>query len=180
MTKTTYRKGSGGSYRNEAQRFASKYRSTTHYILSSLVPYTEANLKLAFKPTAFFADLEKIDKYQASRNALCSSYYRAIKDDLVKVADGVPRLTDKGLAQLKRYEPTRLQGAASILVIFDIPEHERYLRQKLRVVLRELHFTQVQKSVWQTEYDVLDYLVPELQRQHLHEYVQVYESAQIV
>lgn len=168
-------------YLSEMRRVGNKYRSTTHYVLSSLIPYTEANAKLTFKPTAFFADLEKIDAYKAKHSTLCNSYYQTIRKGLVEVDDsGIPRLTEQGLVQLRRYEPARLQGAASILVIFDIPEHERSARQKLRTLLRELRFTQVQKSVWQTEYDVLDYLVPELQKQHLHEYVQVYESARIV
>ncbi len=169
------------AYWSELQRVGSKYRSTTHYVLCSLIPYTEANVKLTFKPTAFFADLEKIDVHKAKRSTLCNSYYNAIKKGLVEVGDnGIPHLTQQGLAQLRRYEPTKLQGVASILVIFDVPEHERRARQKLRTLLRELRFSQVQKSVWQTEYDVLNYLVPELQTQHLHEYVQVYESARIV
>ena len=167
--------------KGEAQRVTSKYRSTTHYVLSSLIPYTEANLKLSFKPAAFFNDLEKLDRYKAARDTIKMCYYRSVKNGLVEIdSAGTPHLTDKGLAQLKRYEPTKLQGASSILVIFDIPEHERYARQKLRTLLRELRFIQVQKSVWQTEYDVLDYLVPELQTQHLNEYVQVYESARIM
>ncbi len=168
-------------WHDEVERLGSKYRSTTHYVLSGLVPYTEANMKLSFKPHAYFNDLEKLAAYKAKHGTIRMSYYRAVRRGLVVLGeDGSPRLTEKGLAQLKRYEPKKLRGAASILVIFDIPEHERQQRQKLRVILRELRFVQVQKSVWQTEYDVLDYLVPELQKQHLHEYVQVYESARIV
>ncbi len=157
-----------------------KYRSTAHYVLSSLIPYTEANLKLSFKPTAFFNDLDRLQAHKATRGTIQMSYYRAVKDGLVEIKDSQPHITEKGLAQLQRYEPKRLTGTASILVIFDIPEEERRARQKLRTLLRELHFSQVQKSVWQTEYDVLNYLVPELQTQHLHEYVQVYESARIM
>lgn len=165
----------------EIERLSRRYRSSTHYVLSSLLPYAEANIKLVFRPSSFFNDLEKLDVHKAKRNTLISGYYRSIKDGLVATDDnGVPRLTEKGLAQLRRYEPKQLTGAASILVIFDIPEHERRLRQKLRTLLRELRFVQVQKSVWQTEYDVLEYLVSELKQQHLHEYVQVYESARVV
>ena len=165
---------------DESERIGKKYRSTTHYVLSSLIPYTEANLKLSFKPNAFFNDLEKLDRYEASRNSIKASYYRAVRDGLIETDGALPHITEKGLSQLRRYEPKRLTGAASILVIFDIPEEERRARQKLRTLLRELHFSQVQKSVWQTEYDVLNYLVPELQAGHLYEYVQVYESARII
>ncbi len=160
---------------------ADKYRSTTHYVLSGLIPYTEANVKLTFKPSLFFNDLEKLDRYKGKRSALSSSYHRAIENNLIAIDDtGAPHLTDKGVAQLRRYEPCKLTGAASILVIFDIPEEERRLRQRLRTLLRELGFMQVQKSVWQSEYDVLEYLVPELRQYRLEECVQVYESARVV
>ncbi len=56
---------------------------------------------------------------------------------------------------------------------------ELTLAFRVRFLLRELRFTQVQKSVWQSEYDVLEYLVPELRRHNLQEYVQLYESAQV-
>lgn len=167
--------------RREARHTAGKYRSTTHYVLSGLIPYTEANIKLAFKPTAFFNDLEKLNKHKIKRSTLCSSYYQAIKDGLVRINDtGIPRLTEEGLAQLRRYEPVKLKGAASILVIFDIPEENRYQRQQFRTLLRELRFTQVQKSVWQSEHDILEYLLPEIKRLRLREYVQVYESARVI
>lgn len=158
-----------------------KYQSSVHYVLSSLIPYTEANLKLVFKPTKFFDDLERLDRIKTKRATIAGGYYKLIRDGLVKLDDhGVPRLTEAGIARLKRYEPSRLTGAASILVIFDIPEEERRLRQRLRTLLRELRFTQVQKSVWQTEYDILEYLTPELKSLRLQKYVQVYESAKVI
>lgn len=170
-----------GSRNRRNKRLTTKYRSTTHYLLSSLVPYTEANLKLAFRPSVFFDDLHKLSQSVVTKNALKASYYRAVDSGLLIHDDrGTPSLTEAGLARLRRYEPTKLSGAASILVIFDIPEQERRLRQRLRTLLRELRFTQVQKSVWQSEYDVLEYLVPELAQYHLEEYVQIYESARVV
>ena len=70
------------------------YRSTTHYILSGLVPYTEANIKLAFKPSAFFNDLERLDQEKRSAGTLRVSYYRAVKQGLVCLDDvGMPQLT---------------------------------------------------------------------------------------
>lgn len=158
-----------------------KYRSTAHYILSSLIPYTEANLHLAFKPGKFFDNLERIGDAKTKRTTLSSSYYKLVRNGFIDFdSSGKPQLTKVGTEQLKRYEPKILNGAASILVIFDIPEEQRRLRQKLRTLLRELRFEPVQQSVWSSQYDVLDYLVPELKQEHLDEYVQVYESARIV
>jgi CRISPR-associated endonuclease Cas2 len=66
------------------------------------------------------------------------------------------------------------------MVIFDIPESERYLRQKLRALLRELKFTFVQQSVWKTNYDVSQYLKEYLQEEGVDkDWVQVYESVRI-
>lgn len=162
-------------------RFRTKYRSTAHYVLSSLIPYTEANLKLAFKPNQFFNDLEKIGQYKAKRATLVSSYYRLIESGLVEIDNsGTPHLTSAGESKLRRYEPTKLTGTAYILVIFDIPENERRARQALRATLRALYFEPVQQSVWQSKYNVLEYLVAEIKQKHLTDYVQVYESARII
>lgn len=156
-----------------------RYRSTTHYVLSSLIPYTEANLQLAFRPTAFFNTLEKLDRYHAKASTIAGSYYKAIENDLIEVTDNVPRLTKAGIAKLNRYEPRLLGGSAKILVIFDIPETARKSRYKLRILLRELQFERVQQSVWQTEYDILNYLLPEIKDLKLQHYVQIYESARV-
>lgn len=84
-----------------------------------------------------------------------------------------------GSKQLKRYEPQKLKGDASVLVIFDIPEEVRVLRDRLRITLRELKFVQVQQSVWQSNYDVVEYLIDDLERNNLRPYVQVHEAIRI-
>jgi hypothetical protein len=125
---------------NEADRIKKKYKSTTYYILSGLIPYTEANLKLSFKPSAFFSDLEKLEKVNASQKSIKSAYYRAIKHGLIKQdGTGNPTLTKKGLKKVREYKPSKLKGS-SLMVIFDIPENERYKRDRLRILLRELSF----------------------------------------
>lgn len=164
----------------ESKRLGEKYRSTTHYVLSGLLPYTEANLKLSFSPNRFFNDLEKISNYKLKSTAVRTSYYRAVKRGLIELgADRVPRLTDKGLSQLSRYEPRKLKSADGVLVIFDIPEGERSLRNRLRALLRELRFIQVQKSVWRSDYDVVKYVVEWLREEGVDDYVQVYESIRV-
>ncbi len=161
-------------------RLRQKYRSSLHYILSALVPYTEANLKLSFSPNRFFNDLEKINDHRYTSAALRSSYYRAVKDGLLDTTGGHPMLTDKGISRLQRYQPKCLPSNAVVLLIFDIPESHRQLRNRLRATLSELYFTPVQQSVWQTEYDILEYLRETLLAEGLEEYVQVYESVRIV
>ncbi|MBW3569189.1 CRISPR-associated endonuclease Cas2 [Candidatus Parcubacteria bacterium] len=165
------------STKNELQK---KYRSSTDYILKSLIPYSEPNIKLAYKPNQFFDDLEKLDGWQAKRKSLRTSYYRAIKKGLLEIDEtGIPRLTEKGKNKIKVYKPKKLGKNARILVTFDIPEVEKRKRERLRVLLRELYFKQVQKSVWETEYDVIDYLKAEIEEKRLQPYVNVYESLKI-
>ncbi len=165
------------TYRNDRERLDKKYRSATHYILSGLMPYTEANLKLVFLPTHFFNDLEKLDQVKASGKALRSAYYRAIKKGLIKVdSDGMPRLTTKGKLKTKDYKPKVLGKNARLLLIFDIAEQSRWKRDRLRSLLRELSFEQVQKSVWECPYDHREYLKAEIQEIGLHDNVIVYEA----
>lgn len=156
-----------------------KYKSHTHYILSALLPYTEANIKLSFKPSAFFNDLEKLDKVKVNKKSLQTTYYRLIKRKLIKLDDsGTPRLTRKGINQVRPYKAKKLTGS-SLMVIFDIPEEERHKRRRFRTLLKELYFNQIQKSVWESRYDNRDYLRAEIDEMQLQEYVKVYESAQI-
>lgn len=158
--------------------FMKKPSDSTRYILEGLVPYTKANLLLAFKPSLFFNELEK--KAGRKKRSLESAYYRLIKKGLIEVDENrMPRLTEKGRKKTKIYEPTRLKFGAQLMVIFDIPENERSKRRRLRIVLRELSFRQIQQSVWETEYDHREYLRSEIAEMNLQEYVRVYEVAPV-
>ena len=154
-----------------------KYRSATHYILSGLVPYTEANLKLSFIPTRFFYDLEKLDKVKSSKKAMRTAYYRAIKSGLIELDDQkIPRLTAKGKRKTKQFKAKYLGKNARLLLIFDIAEEDRWKRDRLRLFLKELSFTQVQKSVWECQYDYREYLRTEIEEIGLRQNVVVYEA----
>lgn len=157
-----------------------KYQSPTHYILKGLIPYTEANIKLSFKPNQFFDDLEKLDAIKAKKKSIKTSYYRAIKKGLVEFDDdGYPRLTSKGERKIKIFKPKKLAKDARILLTFDVPEEKKRKRERLRAVLREFKFKQVQKSVWETEYDVLKFLEAEIKDNQLENYINIYESIKI-
>jgi phenylacetic acid degradation operon negative regulatory protein len=161
----------------EVDRLKKKYSSTTHYVLSSIIPYTEANLKLAFKPNLFFSDLEKLDKIKKEK--LRSAYYRAIKQGLLELDDqAIPRLTHKGRKKLRPFRPKKLKDA-QLMVVFDIPEAERWKRYRLRLLLRELSFKQVQKSVWVSDKDCKDYLEAEINEYQLKDCVELFEAKQI-
>jgi CRISPR/Cas system-associated endoribonuclease Cas2 len=127
----------------------------------------------------FFDDLEKLDQIKSRKKAYRSAYYRAIRSKLIEINDaGIPVLTQKGRRKIKPYKSSMIKGA-SLLVIFDIPESESFKRRRFRLLLKELKFYQVQKSVWQSSYDHRDHLRAEIADMNLEEYVKVYESAQV-
>lgn len=150
-----------------------KYKSTTHYVIASLIPYTEPNLKLVFKPTEYFKEISKINK--SSESAVRSAYYRAIKQNLVSIDEnGDVRLTPKGRRYILPYVSKKLENA-QIMVIFDIPEIDRWKRSKLRLLLKEFSFVQVQKSVWVTSLDCREFVKAGIEELNFMEEVKIYE-----
>lgn len=156
-------------------RLTKKYKSATHYILSSIMPYTEANLKLVFLPKRFISDLYKLDRFKS--NNIRIAYKRCIKDGLIYFDEHTnrPILSEKALNKLRIFEPRKLLNA-KLMVIFDIPESDRWKRQQVRSLLTQLKFTQVQKSVWMSDYDSREYLKQEIKRLNLSNNLQIYES----
>lgn len=142
-------------------------------MLKALVPYTNANLLLAFKPNLFFDELERISGY--SRATLRTSYYRAKRTKLVS-GDTVPRLTHQGMLRLQPFIAEYLPSGAKLMVIFDIPEIAKVKRARLRTLLKNLRFVQVQQSVWMTEYDHREVIRQAITELELDEQVQVYEA----
>ena len=153
-------------------------QSATFYVLSALMPYTKANLKLSFKPSAFFAELESIEKIR--QPTLKTAYTRAVKQKLIEVDEqNIPHLTSKGKQNLGPFIAKKLSGAR-LMVIFDIPESERWKRQKFRSVLREFQFKQIQKSVWSTSLDCKEYLQYSVSDLGIAPYVELFEARKIV
>ena len=147
------------------------------YVLESLIPYTEANIKLAFSPNRFFNDLEEIDRRrQYSFSSVRQAYYRAKREGLIVIdAAGQAHVTDKAKAALKVYQPSKLEGA-QLVIIFDIPERFAMKRTRLRYILRELKFTPLQKSVWASDYDSRTVLAAEIADMEIEQYVRLFEA----
>lgn len=152
--------------------------SALRYVLEALVPYTEANLKLAFSPHRFFNDLDRICDNKYSRSSLSKAYYHARSTGLVDVNETGLSITNKGKQALSPYMPLRIHGAC-VLVVFDIPEVERAKRRYLRTLLYELKFTRLQQSVWKSDYDCVEILQKEIAEQSLEKCVEVFEAASV-
>lgn len=147
------------------------------FVLEALIPYSEANLQLVFKPNTFFNELEKRqDGRIYSRSALRKAYYLARQSDMVTLdPNGQPHVSALARQKLRPYEP-HLLANSRLMVIFDIPEQQKRLRQQLRLLLCELKFVKIQQSVWASDYDSRDILTTEITRLKIQQYVEIYEA----
>ena len=148
------------------------------YVLKALVPYTSANLNLAYKPNKFFNELEKLSS--KNQKSLKTAYNRAVDKGLIELDNNDnPKLTEKGIRSLAPFEAKYIKGS-KLLVIFDIPEADRWQRDRLRSTLREFKFKQIQRSVWVTDVDCIKYIKEELKYLKLHDEVKVFESKELL
>ena len=129
---------------------ASRPNSVIIELLKAMVPYSEQNLKLAFKPKLFFNDLERATF--ANRDTIKTTFNRALRIGYIISQDGNPILSELGRAKIPDcFRPPLLRDW--LIIAFDIPESRRYVRTALRVELKRRGFQQLQKSVWFSKYD---------------------------
>lgn len=91
---------------------------------------------------------------------------RLIKKGLLEYKNKTLRLTEKGERVLHRLEagdfrmktPKRWDGKWRMLV-FDIPEIKKYLRERVRLTLVAIGFMRLQNSVWIYPYDCEDLIM---------------------
>ncbi len=93
---------------------------------------------------------------RARKRLIASGHIRSTEKGL--------RLTDRGRKELDLHEalmrgdvPRRWDGRWRVL-IFDIPEHRKADRDKIRRTLRHIGFLMLQDSVWVFPYDVEDFV----------------------
>lgn len=152
-------------------------QSALAFVLKGLIPYTRENLMLSFKPGAFFAELEKVSKY--NQKTLRNAYYRGCKTGLIYNSSSSPKLTRRGIIKVQPYVTRKIQGAGRLIVIFDIPEADARLRRQLRKQLKEWQFEQIQKSVWATDMDYTRGLFELVEELGAGKYVEIYEGAKL-
>ncbi|OGL66622.1 CRISPR-associated endonuclease Cas2 [Candidatus Uhrbacteria bacterium RIFCSPHIGHO2_12_FULL_47_11] len=93
------------------------------------------------------------------------------------------RLTAKGWQQVlrdrMRCTKTMCKDGRCIIVVFDVPESERHVRDTLRWILAECGFSMLQKSVWFSNKDVMDDLCALLQGTKLNKWVRIVVGNQL-
>ncbi len=88
---------------------------------------------------------------------------RLVQKGLLVYENGFLKLTEKGRGELNKIElkdwkiekPKKWDGRWRML-IFDIPEHKRSVRDDIRQTLLHIGFIKVQQSVWVYPYDCED------------------------
>ncbi len=112
--------------------------------------------------------------------------YRLRKDDLIegfeKKKKKFFRLTDKGKNSLTKLELRRLTDNYEIkkdnlvkIVVFDIPEKKRKMRDWIRSVLVNLEFNMLQKSVWIGKTKIPEEFIKQLRNLNLLSCVEIFE-----
>ncbi len=158
-----------------------RQESAIIFILKGLVPYTEANLMLSFKPGLFFIELERISRYK--RHTLEVAMHEAQKQKLierkVEQNQNIIRLTELGQKTLRPFVAERLGDNTKLMIVFDIPEGMAFARARLRRVLSSWNFEIIQKSVWATSYDHRQSVKELVKELEIEPYVQLFECAPV-
>lgn len=102
--------------------------------------------------------------HRRSREVIARSRNRLVEHGLLaRDEKGFLRLTTKGGTKLRELERREYKlphpkcwDKKWRVLIFDIPEKRKYLREKIRNTLRAIGFNQLQKSVWVYPYDCED------------------------
>ena len=106
-----------------------------------------------------------ISPYARQTESIHSSRNRLIKNGLLIYHKNLLHLTPKGETTLRRLElydfkikkPKRWDSKWRVL-IFDIPEKKKRLRERIREILMMIGFIRLQDSVWVYPYDCEDVL----------------------
>lgn len=105
------------------------------------------------------------DPKERNKETIKRSKDRLIKRGLLVYENGFLRLTQRGESELKLLEakdwkemkPKKWDGRWRVL-IFDIPEKRKILREKVRNTLFSVGFVRLQDSVWMYPYDCEDFI----------------------
>ena len=138
-------------------------RDTLRYALLSVIQIAGLVSVAVVVPNALSAMVKLgIVPHPRQMELLRRSSSRLVLKGFLAWKDGKLRLTPKGEREIRRLEvrvarptPRKWDGKWRILM-FDIPEYRKALRQKIRTMLRTIGFIRLQDSVWVYPYDCED------------------------
>ncbi len=133
-----------------------KQGSALAYLIGGLIPYTEPNLKLVFKPSQFFRELSQ--KSGLAESTLKNALVQAKRENLLSQNESrfnFSKETKRLINRFEKLEATPLRSGY-MLVLFDIPQSHDTERRLFVRELKSLRFKQIQKSVWANDHDNRD------------------------
>ena len=146
-----------------------KKKKTRHDIQKAILGTIKAagllSVVLVAPGTVKYLKYLGLDSNNRRKEIIKRSRDRLIKRGLLEYQNGFLRLTSKGEMELKSLEmkdwknarPKKWDGRWRIL-IFDIPEKRKSLREKVRNTLLSVGFMRLQDSVWLYPYDCEDFI----------------------
>ena len=128
--------------------------SAISYVIAGLIPYTEPNLKLTFKPSLFFKELS--ERSGLAESTLKNALAKAKKENLLNQRLGKVELKAEAKRLIAKFEDSKAVPLDSgyMLVLFDIPQSHDTERRLFVRELKALKFKQIQRSVWASNNDV--------------------------
>ena len=143
--------------------------------------FTPRTMKEVCCPAVY--ELKQEHKRQKERRQFSQLVYRLKKNGYIKIKNleqnkGVI-LTKKGAekvlkAKLKMKNKQKRSDKRWQMIIFDIPEEKKSLRNLLRGKLRLLEYRMLQKSIWVCPYDVIKETELVLRKYSLDPYVKLF------
>ena len=143
--------------------------------------FTYKTIEDAYCPSIY--DLRKQYKRQKSKQQFSQLIYRLKRNGYIKIKNleqnkGVV-LTKKGTAKvlkakLKLKTKQKRSDGKWQMIIFDIPEEKRYLRDLLRDNLRLLGYKILQQSIWISPYDVFKETESFLRKYSIDPYIKLF------
>ncbi len=137
-----------------------------------------------FRASAFANPDWTLDRFWSARNRRArQALYALQRQKLIEVRRRGDRirlaLTETGEQRMLAHtiaNAPKCERDDVVIIVFDVPESERRTRQQIRLFLSEHRFTQIQKSVWESAYDVAMPLTEFIRRIDAEQWVQVYRA----
>lgn len=163
-----------------------KKGTTTYYLLLALGKVIETGIPLAdffnnpgkFVYTGYRTNLNYSSIYKTIQRLKEKGYLMTKKEE----KNIILKLTQSGRKQVKLMKifEDKPWDHKWRIVIFDIPERHRKLRDALRYRLKEWQFKQMQKSVWVSKKDIVDELKSFIKEIGIENWVKIFVASQEV
>jgi len=152
------------------------FLSNAHDAIDPIISAYPTNIARLILPNTPLAKKYSRQKFSKLISYLKQKRYIDIKN--IQNKEGI-LITKKGMekvliASAHPSKKVKRKDGKWLMVMFDVPEKRRILRNLLRSILQNLGYQKFQKSVWVTPYDVIDSTEKVLAIHKLDEYIKIF------